>query len=230
MGRQQLDLAERRDPQLHARAAELVAGDPLLDDAAALGRAWPAYAVERHASAARTLIAASRRATAASLVGVARRRQVAQVDAARCPRPTRPRSASRAPARCSGLLGAQRGDRVDRVVDRGRSLHARAGAARPPRRRAAGSRSWCRGGSAAGRRRTSGCRARSARSRSSSVVLYGTRCARSRIEDQRRGSARAGAAARAASAISGRDEPSSGDTRNSRLRAWLGITPGSRSR
>ena len=34
----------------------------------------------------------------------------------------------------------------------------------------------------------------------------------------------------AASAVSGRDDPSSGDTRNRRFFAWLASTPGSRSR
>ena len=158
MGREQLDLAERGDPQLDAGAPQLVAGDALLDDAAALvelgdvGRRRRCRGLELHRRGA------ARRARSRSS-GVARRREAGEVDegVARPDTPSlsltidlgMPRAARRA---CATIASATSSTRVQ-VLDAERVRHADLG--EQPAAAGLGARA----GRAAGRRRTSGCRA-----------------------------------------------------------------------
>ena len=76
---EQLDLAQRRHPQLHARAAELGAADALLDDPAVL-RELGEVGRRAATSGCSNAIASTRRGQLRPLVGRAGRGQVAQVD------------------------------------------------------------------------------------------------------------------------------------------------------
>ena len=132
----------------------------------------------------------------------------------RCRHPRRPRRASRGHGRAKATPGASRGSRRRR---RRCSSGPRrpTGATPPPPRRGGGIRSSSRARRTADRRRTSGCPARNARSRSSTVVLKGTRWARlgSGISDRMRSISRG----RSRSfSESGRGEPSSTATGNRR--------------
>ena len=228
MRRKQLDLAERRHPQLDAGAAKLGAVQTLLDDAAAL---VPASLGRPHTdSGCSNAIASTRRRSCAELIG----------GAVEPGRPRRSTSALPSP-----------GDPLVELDDR--VGHARPGRAHVSERRhdvvqiahvliaervrdavlreqppAAGLRAERRAG--ADRRRTCGMPSVSARSRSSVVVCVraqGGSATRSGI------SARISAKSRGRSSsfcASGRGEPSCAATRCSRARAWLGMTPGSSAR
>ena len=77
--REHLDLAQRGHPQLHARAAQLVADDPLLDDAAALVELGEEGA-ERRSWCPPGSCPSTREATAARSCGAAGAGQVREVD------------------------------------------------------------------------------------------------------------------------------------------------------
>ena len=227
MRREQLDLAERRDAQLHARAAELGADDALLHDPASLA-SWREVALEgdvvlleRHRLDARRAARRARRR--------ARRRELGEVDR----RVAAARHAvveldDRVPHR--GARRAHLHERVHHAVDVAHVLAAERMEDVRVGEQAAAARLGAEGQQAPDRRRRAGCPSSSATSRSSAAR---------RVRDQ---------VAEAGSGISAadlRDHPrpltrpsrrASGASRRAwrpcgaGARAWRGITPGRRPR
>ncbi len=195
--REHLERAERRHPHLDARAAELLAGDSLLDDPAALGEISGVCGRSRR-SGTSNAIDRTRSSTAARSPAVPGAGQAGADRRSRFPPRRRPRSASRSRAhrRVARLAAAHAPSTTSAIPCS--SSNPRADAARPAPRTADGNPSWCRSGRTSDRPRTWGCPSASARSRSSSVVLKGTRCARSGRRSAR-GCAGRDVAARAAS-------------------------------
>ena len=200
--------------------------DALLDDAARRPRAWPG---SRRRSARRLEAASRERAPRSRSLARRCRARAGRARSTRAlPSPDTPSFSLTRTCSSSGFSA-----RIATIALTASSTDCRfstpSGCGTPSSRRAGGSRSSCRGGSAPGRRRTSGCRAASrgrARARSC-CTARGARARGSGISARMRSISRG----RSSSfSVSGRDEPSSGETRNSRFRAWDGITPGSRSR
>ena len=224
---QQLHLTGGRHPQLHARAAQLDAGDPLLDDAATLCQLR-----EVGVQAEGRVLEAHRPQAVEHLGPLVRRAgcgKAGEVDD-RVARTGHPLVELDDDGRTrAGRCGAQAQRRVDQLVERVQVLEADRVRERPPRRTAGGSRSSCRGRTAAGRRRTSGCPAPTRGRVPSAVVLYGTRC--ERVRSGMRSPIWRSSRGRSSSFwLSGRGEESLTETRVSRSRAWLGMTPGSSAR
>ena len=152
VGGQELDAPVGQDPELHARAAQLGARDPLLDDAAVAGEAVPVL-VPREGRRLELELGRHARPTSSRRPAPTPRRSTVAL-----PLPATP-SFSLTIIDCRARAPGQH--RRDGVDDRppGRGAPRRpAGAGRPPRRRADGIRTWCRDRTAAGPSRTSGCR------------------------------------------------------------------------
>ena len=226
MRRQHLELAERRDAQLHARAAELLAVDPLLDDPRRARRA--SRCTCRRSGSRFEPIPRSLSSDGPVAVG-ARRGQPGEVDAARCPRRRPLRSASRSPARHRGLLGAQpaiastTSSRRRQVLRAERMRHAVLGE-QPPAAALGPEVEEPRVGAVhrdAEREREVALELRR-------VVRHEMR--RGRGRGSGRGSARAAAAARAASPTAAAASRRAARRGRAGACAWHGMTPGSRSR
>ena len=157
MGRQQLDRAAGQHPELDARAVQLVAGDPLLDDAAALCELGDVDVERRRLAtpAPSPRAAASPRPARRASPGLG---QPGQRRPRRCPHPDTPSLSLTMALAMDGRPCAHR-RRARRRGRRGCAGPRRpAGAVRRPRRTAAGTRSSIPVRPAAGPRRTSGCR------------------------------------------------------------------------
>ena len=154
---EQLDLAERRHPQLDARAAQLGADDALLDDAAVLRRAArgspPSWMSGCSNAIASTRRRSSARSSAAPGAGRPRRSTSA------LPRPETPSLSLTIASATPVVVARMSASAVDDAVERRARPRSRAGAGRRPPRTAAGSRSWCRTRADADRRRRAGRRA-----------------------------------------------------------------------
>ena len=169
VGRQQLDVARRCDPQLHAGAAELDAGDAFLDDAAAARRACRGMSSSGVSGRSNCICA-----QACDDPGCARRGSPG------AGRPRRSTSALPSPETPSLSLTMTLGHRAaarliattaSATSSRCAGSRARADGGHPPRRTAAGIRSWCRGATSRGSAPYIGIPRATAMSRSSSVVL-----------------------------------------------------------